>query len=60
MSFQLLTLSVRLTLNRDYSMLYDEFVEFVNMDLTEFVRAYEEKGHTLEEDKTEIRQVCET
>jgi hypothetical protein len=33
---------------REYISLYDEFVEFINMDLSEFCRSYEETGHTLE------------
>ena len=42
---------------RDYIRQYDAFIEFMNMDLTEYVRSYEEKEATLEEDEKEIEKL---
>ena len=42
---------------RDYIRQYDHFIEFMNMDLTEYVRSYEEKEASLKEDELEIEKL---
>jgi len=42
---------------RDYIRQYDSFIEFMNMDLTEYVRSYEEKEASLSEDEKEIEKL---
>ena len=42
---------------RDYIRQYDNFIEFMNMDLTEYVRSYEEKEASLKEDELEIEKL---
>ena len=42
---------------RDYIRQYDHFIEFMNLDLTEYVRSYEEKEASLKEDEFEIEQL---
>eukprot|EP00960_Hanusia_phi_P026859 746504-Hanusia_phi.AAC.15 len=41
---------------RQYIRQYDDFLEFMNMDLTEYVRSYEEKETSLSEDEHEIEE----
>ena len=42
---------------RDYIRQYDHFIEFMNMDLTEYVRSYEEREASLSEDELEIERL---
>ncbi|KAJ1485020.1 hypothetical protein T484DRAFT_2467211 [Baffinella frigidus] len=41
---------------REYIRQYDAYLEFMNMDLTEYVRSYEEREGTLQDDEREIEE----
>jgi hypothetical protein len=41
----------------DYLKTYDSFSSFLNLDLTEYVRSYEEKNLPIEDDKKEVELI---